>query len=123
MVYDGLIPFEDIVVFPPLLVLLYRPVRSMAIIVGSLHIEMFLSESESLKDRRRVVKSIMDRLRNKYKVAVADLSEQPRWRYAEIGVSCVSNSEAHVRDILQNVLRFVEGNLYGEIIHQQLEVY
>jgi len=93
------------------------------LIVGSLRLELYLSESESLKDRRRILKSIMDRLRNKFRVAVADLSEQPKWRYAEIGVSCVSNSEAHARDILQNVLRFVEGNLYGEVVCYDIEVY
>ena len=95
----------------------------MAIIVGSLRLELYLGDSQSLKDRRRILRSLMDRLRNKFRVAVADLSEQPKWQFAEVGVSCVSNSESHVREILQNVLRFVDGNVYAEVIAHDLEVY
>jgi hypothetical protein len=93
------------------------------IIVGSLRVELYLSDCQSLKDRRSVLRSLMDRLRNKFHVAVAELSQQPKWQYAEIGIACVSNSEGHVREMLQNILRFIEGNIYGEVIAHDLDVY
>jgi uncharacterized protein YlxP (DUF503 family) len=92
-------------------------------IVGACLITLRLPENHSLKEKRRVVKSVIERLKNRYGVAAAEVGSNDLWQIAEIGVSCVSGSSAHVSDILANVVSFVENTrLDAEVIDAHSEL-
>lgn len=78
-------------------------------VVGIAEIRLLVPEPRSLKEKRRVLQSLLDRLRVRYRVAVAEVGDQDLWNRATIGVACVSNEPGHARRILDGVLRFVEG--------------
>jgi uncharacterized protein YlxP (DUF503 family) len=67
-----------------------------------------LPDSGSLKDKRQVVRSVTQRIRNKYGAAVAEVADNDRWQLASIGVSVVSNSGAHAQQMLDEIVDFVE---------------
>jgi hypothetical protein len=75
--------------------------------IGSLTLDLHLPDAHSLKDKRSVVKSILQRLRNEFNVATAEVGEQDRWQIARLGVVCVSstNNQAHAQ--LQAVVDWV----------------
>jgi uncharacterized protein YlxP (DUF503 family) len=77
-------------------------------IVGVGEITLHLPESQSLKDKRQIIKSIMARLRNQFAVAIAEVDENERWQIAKLGVSCVSNSGQHADEVLNHVRRYIE---------------
>lgn len=79
----------------------------MSVVVGLLTVELFISDAASLKDRRRVVKSLLDRLTNRHNVAVADLGPD-RPNRAVLALTTVANDEAHVHRVLDAALRLIE---------------
>ena len=79
-------------------------------IVGTLLLELRIPGNQSLKGKRQVVKSLIARLHNRYNVAVAEVENNDRWQVATLGVACVSNSAPHAREILEDVVTFVEAD-------------
>ncbi len=67
-------------------------------------------ESGNLKDKRRVVKSIKDRLRLKFHVSCAETDLQDSLRFAQIGAAIVSNSAEFGESVMRKALAFVEGD-------------
>jgi uncharacterized protein len=72
--------------------------------VGLLTLELYLPEAHSLKDKRQVLRSLKDRLRGHFNVAVAELDFQDTWQRSVVGVVTLSNAEQHVEESLQKVL-------------------
>lgn len=77
-------------------------------IIGVLTVELFLGEANSLKEKRRVLKSVIDRIKNRFNVSVAEVGEQDTWQRSTLGVSFVSCEQAHVHQVLAAVVRFIE---------------
>lgn len=71
--------------------------------IGVLTLELRLENSHSLKDKRHVVKSLKDRLRNKFNVAVAEIDHQDLWQRAAIAAVTVSSDHSHAERVLQSV--------------------
>jgi len=91
--------------------------------VGVCRITLRLAESSSLKDKRQVLRSLTQRLRNKFNVAVAEVDDNDRWQIATIGISCVSNDGKHAREMLDRVAAFVRGTrLDAEVLETQIDV-
>jgi uncharacterized protein len=72
--------------------------------VGLLTLELHIAEAQSLKDKRQVLRSLKDRLRAQFNVAVAELDFMDTWQRSVVGVVTVSNEEQHVEETLQKVL-------------------
>jgi len=79
-----------------------------AMIIGVSQITLHLPDSQSLKDKRQIIKSILARVRNRFEVAIAEVEDQDRWQIAVLGLSCVSNSKQHSEEILERVRRYIE---------------
>ena len=72
--------------------------------VGLLTLELHLPDAQSLKDKRQVLRSLKDKLRANFNVAVAELDFEDLWQRSVVGVVTVSNEEQHVEEALQKVL-------------------
>ena len=72
--------------------------------VGLLTLELHLAEAQSLKDKRQVLRSLKDRLRANFNVAVAELDYEDSWQRSVVGVVTLSNEDRHVEQALQKVL-------------------
>ena len=79
----------------------------MPVFVGLLTIDLYLPEADSLKDKRRVLESLLTRLRNRYQVAVAQVDDTDLHRRAQIALATVSNSQAQVQRVLDATSRFI----------------
>jgi uncharacterized protein len=76
----------------------------MAMPVGLLTLELHIAEAQSLKDKRQVLRSLKERLRAHFNVAVAELDFEDVWQRSVVGVVTLSNEEQHVEEALQKVL-------------------
>lgn len=90
--------------------------------VGLLTLEIYIPEAHSLKDKRQVIRSLKERLRGKFNVAVAELEGQDSWQRCVIGVATLSNNAAHVEQSLRTVLSESERQLGRDLIGHDLEV-
>ncbi|MBL8695687.1 MAG: DUF503 domain-containing protein [Planctomycetes bacterium] len=85
--------------------------------VGILQIELEIPSAFSLKDKRGVVKSLKERIRQRFNVSAAEVDGQETWNRAVIGVACVAIDARTARDTLDKVLRFAEeheGSIVGD---------
>ncbi|HPQ40140.1 MAG TPA: DUF503 domain-containing protein [bacterium] len=76
--------------------------------VGICYIEFEIQGARSLKEKRRVVKSLKDRLRSRFNISVAETGDQDLWQRAEIGFTCISSDHQYVDGLMASVIRLVE---------------
>lgn len=92
-------------------------------IVGTLKLRFVLRDSHSLKDKRRVIKSLKETLSNKFNVAVAETDEQDVWQTAEIGIATVGSDGSFVQSVLSNVVNYARFFGGVELVDQEQEIY
>lgn len=90
--------------------------------IGLLTLEIHIAEARSLKDKRQVLRSLKDRLRAHFNVAVAELEHQETWQLATVGVVTISNNEQHLEQSLRAVLAESERLLGRDLADSQIEV-
>jgi hypothetical protein len=79
------------------------------VVVGVVTWQLHLPESQSLKDKRHVLRGLKDRLRARFNVSAAETAHQELWQRAELSVAVVSNERAHAEQVLREVERLVTG--------------
>ena len=91
--------------------------------VGVCIIELRLAENSSLKDKRRVLKSIITRVRNKFNVSIAEVADQNLWQLATLGICCVSNNNRYTNEVLSKVISFVADSRFEvEVLNYKIEI-
>ncbi len=73
--------------------------------IAFLTLELHIEAAQSLKDRRHVVRSLKDKLRNSFNVSVAELDAGELWNRATIGIASISNSRDYLDGLMKNVER------------------
>jgi uncharacterized protein len=91
-------------------------------IVGSLRVRLLVRDSRSLKDKRQVVRSIKDRLRNRFNVSVAEVEAQDHRQLAVLGMAMVSTEAHHLRMAFGEIVQALKSHPVAELIDYQLEV-
>jgi hypothetical protein len=77
-------------------------------IVGIGTIELRLAENHDLKGKRKVLKSVKDRVRNRFNVSIAEVGDLDAWQRSTLGVACVSKDRDQVESTLAHVTTFIE---------------
>ena len=91
--------------------------------IGVCKLNLRLPGNSSLKDKRRVLKSITSRVSNKFNVAVAEVDNGDLWQLATIGICCVSNDHRHANEIMSKVVDFIMNNHFdAEILDYEIEI-
>jgi hypothetical protein len=92
-------------------------------IVGTLRLRLAMRDCHSLKEKRRLVKSLKDRLSNAFNVAVAETDDLDVWQSAEIGIATVGNETPFVDSVLANVVNFVRASPGVVLVDYETETY
>jgi len=93
-------------------------------LIAFLTLELRIEAAQSLKDRRQVVRSLKDRLRTGFNVAVAEIDPGSLWNQASIGVVSISSSRDYLDGLMKNVERAatrIANNHGAEIVDSYLE--
>lgn len=92
--------------------------------VGLARVELLLAPSDSLKGKRMVVRSVTQRIRNRFSnVAVAEAGTLDARDVATLGLACVSNDSRHANEMLDKVIQFVESaRLDAEVGQVEIEI-
>lgn len=90
--------------------------------IGLLTLEIYLPEAHSLKDKRQVLRSLKDRLRGKFNVAVAELEGQDSWQRSVVGVVSLANNAGYLEQSLRTVLAESERQLGRDLASHELEI-
>jgi hypothetical protein len=92
-------------------------------IIGLLSVEVLVPEADSLKAKRKVIKSMKERLTARFNVSVAEVADHDKWQRANLAVCAVSNDQHYLQTQLQKVLLFFEHNRQLEVIKSRVDYY
>lgn len=90
--------------------------------IGLLQMELSIPASRSLKDKRRVLKSIKDRAGSKFNISIAEVNHNDVWDRAALAVCCVSNSGRFCNETLSKIINFVDSNHECELRDYHIEM-
>ena len=90
--------------------------------IGVCTLHLRLLENHSLKEKRRTVKSIKDRVRSKFNVSIAEIGGLDKWQRATLGVACVSNDAGFANSILSNVVNLISAMRPVELVDYEIEI-
>lgn len=85
-------------------------------IVKTLILEIYINQANSLKDKRRIVKSIIARCRQKFNVSASELDKLDQHKKAVIGIVTITNNNAYADEVLDKCLHLIESEYSVEII-------
>lgn len=79
-------------------------------VIGACKIMLSIDEVFSLKEKRHIIKSIVERLRSRFNASVSEVDLNDKWKNAVIGIACVSNEASHADSMMANIVNFVEND-------------
>ncbi len=88
-------------------------------VVGIVRVELHLPGAQSLKDKRQVVRSLKERLRERVHASVAEVEYQDLWQRTAIGIAVVGSDGGQVRDMLQSARHIVDSYLQAQVLDWQ----
>jgi uncharacterized protein YlxP (DUF503 family) len=91
-------------------------------VVAAARITLIIPDNDSLKGKRKVVKSLIAKVRHRFGVAVAEVEDNDLWQRAQLGVALVGNDGRQLQARLQQILKFVDDQHLAEIIDSQVEL-
>ncbi|MBW1645202.1 MAG: DUF503 domain-containing protein [Deltaproteobacteria bacterium] len=90
--------------------------------VGICQVTLYLPDNHSLKGKRKVIKSLIERLKNRFNVAVAETGGQDEWQRAVLSLCLVANDGSFVNQGLDKILDFIEADGRLDVGEASLEI-
>lgn len=90
--------------------------------VGICILDLYIYDVNSLKEKRSVIKSIINKSRNKFNISIAEVSDNDKWNRSIIGFSTVSNDSKIIDNLFESVIKFILSNYNIEILSTDKEI-
>jgi uncharacterized protein YlxP (DUF503 family) len=91
-------------------------------VVGVLRLALVIRGARSLKDKRHALRRILDRVRARYNVSVAEVGDNDVWQRALVGVTAVANDRSFVNEVLDKVVRDIEMLGVADLVGREMEL-
>ena len=89
-------------------------------VVGVLRLTLYIHGAASLKDKRQVVRKILDRLRSRFNVSAAEVGDNDVWQRAVVGIVAVANDHSFINEVLDKCAR--DAGAIAEIVNREMEI-
>lgn len=91
--------------------------------IGTCKVRLRLPENGSLKGKRQVSKSIIERVKNRYNVSIAEVDDHDLWQLLTLGITCVSTSGPHANEVLSKAVNFIQQSKFDvEMLDYEIEI-
>lgn len=91
-------------------------------IIGALRLTFALYGCASLKDKRSIVKRLINQVQQKFPVSAAEVGANDNLRQAQIGLSIVTNDAAHANEVLDKIINFADNPGTAQLVDQEMEI-
>src|SRR6059058_636271 len=91
-------------------------------VVGVLRLALVIRGARSLKEKRHALKRILDRVRARYNVSIAEVGDNDIWQRALVGVTAVANDRSFINEVLDKVVRDIEMLGVADIVSREMEI-
>lgn len=82
----------------------------------SVKLKFYIPQAGSLKDKRQICRSLISKVRNRFNASIAEVDTQDLHQTLTLGVAVVSGDGGHVKQMLDEIVRFMEGNTEAELL-------
>jgi len=91
--------------------------------IGTCKVRFRLPENDSLKGKRQTLRSITERVKNRFNVSIAEVDDHELWQVFTLGIACVSTSAQHANEIISKVVDFIEKSRFDvEMLDYHIEI-
>jgi uncharacterized protein YlxP (DUF503 family) len=90
--------------------------------VGTCRVELQIPANASLKGKRQVLRSIKDRVRRRFNVAIAEVDRLDEWQRATVGIACVSNDARFADEVLTKVVNLIEACADALVLDYEISI-
>ncbi len=90
--------------------------------LGYCSLKFFLHGNDSLKGKRKVIRAIKDRLKNKFNVSIAEVGDQDVWQNIHLGIAAVNSDAQYLDGLFKQMVNFVDNMHLAEMTHCQTEI-
>ncbi|MCC6145015.1 MAG: DUF503 domain-containing protein [Candidatus Hydrogenedentes bacterium] len=90
--------------------------------IGLLEIDLLIPGAHSLKEKRRVIKSLKERMRGRFNCSVAEVAYQDVWTRARLAVCVVSESSRHANDQLNSIAQYAANDAGAAMVDYRIEL-
>ncbi|MBM4285387.1 MAG: DUF503 domain-containing protein [Deltaproteobacteria bacterium] len=91
-------------------------------IVAVASITLIIPDNHSLKGKRRVVRSLVEKVRHRFDAAIAEVEDHDLWQKAKLGVALVGNDATLLRSRIQQIMEFMESQHLAQIVDSRVEL-
>ncbi len=91
-------------------------------VIGVCHLDLLIRENNSLKGKRRILKKIIERVKNKFNVSIAEVGSHDLWQRSQVGFCVVGNDKRFINSSLDKIIRFIEDLNSAEIVKSKIEL-
>jgi uncharacterized protein YlxP (DUF503 family) len=91
-------------------------------VIGICHLDIIIHDNSSLKGKRRVLKRIIERVKQKFNVSIAEVGDHEKWERSQIGLCIVGNNRRYINSSLDRMINFIDGLNIAEILNSEIEI-
>ncbi len=91
-------------------------------VVGCCSIKLVLHGNRSLKGKRSVLRTIKDRMKNKFNISVSEVGDQDVWQVLHLGIAAVSSDFRYMEGLMAQVVHFIDNLHLAEMSHQESKI-
>jgi len=91
-------------------------------VVGVSRVDLFFPENHSLKDKRQMLRKVIEKTRAKFNISVIEVEQSNLWQRARIGFTVAGVRQDHVSKVIENVHEYIESLYLGEVIDTSTEI-
>ena len=91
-------------------------------VVGTAKISLYIKDNRSLKEKRKIVKSIIAKVHQRFNASIAEVDSNDKWQMVGLGISVVGNNRRFVNSALDNILTYLDSLYLGDIIDSDIEI-
>ncbi len=91
-------------------------------VIGVCKLDLRIPENHSLKEKRHVLRKLIDRVRSRFNVAISEVGDNDIWQRAQMGFCTVGNDRRHINSSLDKVIYFIEQMNLVEMVHTEIEI-
>ena len=92
-------------------------------IIGVLRVEILIPGVQSLKEKRKVVRSLKDKVKHKFNVSIAEVDYSEKWQRSMIGIVQVGNDMKYIEKNLNSIYNLLIGNYNIQVVDRLMEFY
>src|SRR3989339_2176354 len=90
-------------------------------VVGLLNVRLVIRSANTLKDKRRIIKSLKDRIKNNFNVSVSETGTLDHCQYSKLGIAMIGNDKRYINSTLSNLINMFRCAVSVELVDYHLE--